>query len=265
MAVVAAVLTFVVLATGARGPAVVIGPALVAGAAVATAVWAVWRLRADRGEYEARLTRWAAAEAVLAERLWIARDLHDIVSHGLGLITVRAAATRHLPKSPEIEAALTDIEETGRQATAELRRMLVVLRSADAAGPRAPVEGLAELDGIVRAAELAGLRVRLSRDDLGEVSQGVQTAVCKTVREALGNTARHAGPTDVRVNLRRDGADVIVAVEDDGPADGWRATPGAGHGVTGLRERVVSLGGALQAAPAGPGFRLTARLPDRER
>lgn len=255
-------LTFVLLTTGARGLTAILGPALVAAAALATAVWAVWRLRADRAEHEAKLTQWAAAEAVLAERLWIARDLHDIVSHGLGLITVRAAATRHLPKSPEVEAALGDIEETGRRATAELRRMLGVLRSSDVAGPRAPVEGLRELDGIIAAAQLAGVRVRLERQELGEVSQGVQTALCKTVREALGNVARHAGPADARISLHRIGNDVIVSIVDDGPSAGWMPAPGAGHGLIGLRERITSLGGDLRTEPAGNGFAVTARLPD---
>jgi signal transduction histidine kinase len=200
---------------------------------------------------------------VLAERLRIARDLHDIVSHGLGLITVRAASTRHLPKPAEVAAALTDIEDAGRHATAELRRMLAVLREPSAAGRRAPVDSLEDLPGIVRGASVAGLRARLTAEPLGPVSQGVQVAVCKTVREALSNAARHAGPTEVRVGLHRDGADVVVTVADTGPsADGWQASPGAGHGLAGLRERVGSLGGTLSAEHVGGGFRVTARIPD---
>ncbi|MBT8227162.1 MAG: two-component sensor histidine kinase [Dactylosporangium sp.] len=257
-----AVLAVVLCAVGAQGPLAVVLPVLIAGVAAGVAIWAVWRLRADRADYETRLTAWAATEAVLAERMWIARDLHDIVSHGLGLITVRAAATRHLPKSPEIEAALGDIEETGRRATAELRRMLSVLRTGDTGSPLAPVEGLAELPEIVRGAEAAGLRTRLIVDELGEVSRGVQVAVCKTIREALSNAARHAGPVDVRVHVHRDGPVVVVTVSDGGPGTGWRATPGAGHGLTGLRERVTSLGGTLRAEPVATGFQVTARIPD---
>jgi signal transduction histidine kinase len=261
--VVISVLAMVMFTAGARGPLAIVLPSLLVSGAVAAAVWAVRRSRADRGAYESRLSAWAASEAVLAERLRIARDLHDIVSHGLGLITVRAAATRHLPKPAEVEAALTDIEEASRHATAELRRMLVVLREPSAAGHRAPVDNLDELPGIVHGASLAGLQTRLTVEPLGPVSQSVQVAVCKTVREALSNAARHAGPTDVRVQVHRDGTHVVVTVADTGPSvDGWRASPGAGHGLAGLRERVGSLGGMLSAEHVGAGFRITARIPD---
>ncbi|MEU8183502.1 histidine kinase [Micromonospora sp. NPDC049044] len=262
-AVVVSVLVMSLCTVGTQGPLALILPPLIVGGAVATAVWAVRRSRADRIAYESRLTAWAAAEAVLAERLRIARDLHDIVSHGLGLITVRAAATRHLPKSTEVQAALTDIEDASRHATAELRRMLTVLREPAADGRRAPVDNLDDLPGIVHGASLAGIRARLTVEPLGAVSQGVQVAVCQTVREALSNAARHAGPTDVRVLVYRDGSHVVVTVADTGPsADGWRASPGAGHGLAGLRERVGSLGGTLSAERVDAGFRLTARIRD---
>ncbi|MFE0531215.1 sensor histidine kinase [Micromonospora parva] len=257
------VLVMAMCTVGARGPLAVVLPSLMVGGAVATAVWAVRRSRTDRAAYESRLTAWAASEAVLAERLRIARDLHDIVSHGLGLITVRAAATRHLPKPAEVEAALTDIEDASRHATAELRRMLTVLREPSAASRRAPVDNLDDLPGIVHGASLAGLRTRLTVEPLGSVSQGAQVAVCKTVREALSNAARYAGPTDVRVRVSRDGTYVVATVADAGPhGDGWLATPGAGHGLAGLRERIGSLGGTLSAEHVGQGFRVTARIRD---
>jgi signal transduction histidine kinase len=261
--VVISMLAMVMFTAGARGLLAVVLPSLLVGGAVAAAVWAVRRSRAERAAYESRLTAWAASEAVLAERLRIAHDLHDIVSHGLGLITVRAAATRHLPKPAEVSAALSDIEETSRDATAELRRMLAVLREPSAAGSRTPLDSLDDLPDIVRGASLAGLRTRLAIEPLGPVSQGVQVAVCRTVREALSNAARHAGPTDVRVGVHRDGGSVVVTVADTGPSvDGWRPAPGAGHGLAGLRERVSSLGGTLSAEHVEAGFRLTARIPD---
>ncbi len=262
LAAVATVLVLGLCTVGVSGPLARVIPALIGGAAVATVVWAVRRWRADRADYERRLTEWAATEAVLAERLHIAHDLHDVVSHGLGLITVRAAATQHLPATEEVREALTDIEETSRTATAELRRMLIVLREPDQAGPRAPLESLADLPGIVRSAEAAGLRPRLTAEPLGGVTAGVQVAVCRTVREALSNVARHAGPTGVEVQVHRDGSFVQVVVSDEGPAHGWHAAPGAGHGLAGLRERIGSLGGTLTTAPAGGGFRLAARIPD---
>ncbi|MFF0151764.1 sensor histidine kinase [Micromonospora sp. NPDC005203] len=263
VAVVVSVLVMAMCTVGTQGPLAVVLPSLIVGGAVAAAIWAVRRSRADRTAYESRLTAWAASEAVLAERLRIARDLHDIVSHGLGLITVRAAATRHLPKPTEVQVALTDIEDASRHATAELRRMLTVLREPSAASLRAPVDNLDDLPGIVRGASLAGVRARLTVEPLGPVSQGVQVAVCKTVREALSNAARHAGPTDARVRVYRDGPHVVVTVADTGPSlDGWRASPGAGHGLAGLRERVASLGGTLSAQRVDAGFRLTARIRD---
>ncbi|MEV4121694.1 histidine kinase [Micromonospora sp. NPDC049645] len=261
--VVISVLVMAMCTVGAQGPFSVVLPPLIVGGAVTAAVWAVRRSRADRAVYESRLTAWAASEAVLAERLRIARDLHDIVSHGLGLITVRAAATRHLPKPAEVEMALTDIEDASRHATTELRRMLTVLREPSAASRRAPVDNLDDLPGIAHAASLAGLRTRLTIEPLGPVSQGVQVAVCKTVREALSNTARYAGPTDVRVRVYRDNAYVVVTAVDTGPSvDGWRASPGAGHGLAGLRERIDLLGGTLSAERVDTGFRLTARIRD---
>ena len=296
------------LMTGAEGVMAIVLPSLIAATAVGVAVWAVWRTRTDRAAYEARLTAWAASEAVLAERIAIARDLHDIVSHGLGLITVRAAAARLAGDDPaEAQEALADIETAGRSATAELRRMLTVLRTADGpgngtgprgraeggagngpwggadgsfwdsmgmgagnggvgdlwsgAGPRFPMDTFDFLPDIVRGAP--GLRVELVLEPMEEVSPGVQVAVCKTVREALHNAARHAGPTDVHVEVRREGDAVVTSIADGGPDGAWPSAPGAGHGLMGLRERVTGLGGTLDAAPEHPGFRVTARIPDR--
>jgi two-component system sensor histidine kinase DesK len=313
-----AALMVVLVAAGSPHQAGLLVPSLIALAAVGTAVWAVRRSRADRAAYEARLTDWAATEAVLAERLRIARDLHDIVSHGLGLITVRAAAARlatapaaGIPacqdeqtptRSPgqhaettaepppettakqakttarqaetraappgaatalaEAREALAEIETASRAATAELRRMLTVLRTTDESGPRLPVDGLDRLPALVREAAATGLRISLADGPVGEVSQGVQVAICKVVREALHNVARHVGPSDVRIRIYRDGATVVATVKDAGPDGPWPAAPGAGHGLTGLRERVTGLGGIFEAVPVESGFLVTARIPD---
>jgi two-component system sensor histidine kinase DesK len=267
--VVFVVLLAVLLAAGADGPLAVALPSAVAVTAVAFAAWAARRAHLNRVDYEARLTRWAAAEAVLAERLRIARDLHDIVSHGLGLITVCAAGAQHVARSgdesdvAELRVALANIETASRQATAELRRMLSVLRTFDEpAAPRLPLEGLDELPAIVRSADVAGLRIRLTLEDVGVVSRGVQIAVCKTVREALNNAARHVGPTDVRVHVYRDQDAVVTTIADGGPHGPWRSVPGAGHGLAGLHERISALGGVLRAEPVGTGFYVVARIPD---
>ncbi|PZF80710.1 sensor histidine kinase [Jiangella anatolica] len=238
-------------------------PLVIVGLAVLVAGWAVLRTRRERRAHEDRLAAWAGERAAQAERLRIAGDLHDLVSHGLGLITVRAAVAARLAGPAEQATALADIETVSRETTTELRRMLTVLRSPDAA-PLRPAESLADLPGIVAAARGAGLDASLELPALDDVSPGVQLTACAVVREALSNTARHAGPARVRVAVERDGAAVVVTVRDDGPADGWEPRPGAGHGLAGLRERVTALGGTLAAGPdGGAGFVVVASLPER--
>ncbi|WP_245674779.1 sensor histidine kinase [Herbidospora cretacea] len=255
IAAVYVLLLLVLLSAGGEGPGVVVVPAVIAALTLATTAWALVRGRRQRATYEAQLTAWAGERAAQAERLRIARDLHDIVSHGLGLITVRATTARYVRDDPE--AALEDIERIGRQTTTELRRMLRVLRDNEAAAPLRPAESLDDLPGIVAEAERAGLTVTLDVAD-HTAGPGAQLAVCAVVREALNNTARHAGPTTAAVEVRRDDDWITVTVRDDGPVDGWVAHRGAGHGLEGLRERVT----ALTAGPDGDGFRVTARIPE---
>lgn len=259
-------LVAVLMTAGVQDPATRMLPLVVVALAVLVSVWAVWRTRRERHAHEDRLAAWAGERAAQAERLRIAGDLHDLVSHGLGLITVRAAVAARLsgPDGPAEQArALADIEAAGRETTTELRRMLAVLRTPEAAADLRPAESLADLPGIVAVARGAGLETTLDAGpELGGVSPGVQLTACAVVREALSNAARHAGPTRVRVGVRRDGGTVVVTAVDDGPADGWEPRPGAGHGLAGLRERVAAVGGALDARAAGAGFAVTARLPD---
>ncbi|OZV74587.1 histidine kinase [Micromonospora echinospora] len=236
-----------------------------ASCAVSVLAWALLRTRRQRRIYEDELTAWAAERAAHAERLRIARDLHDLASHGLGLITVRAAAARTLTGpagDAERVAALTDIERAGRQATTELRRLLTVLRTPGDDAPLRPAETLDDLPHILHSARASGVTVTLDIGDTGEVSAGVQLTVCAIVREALANTARHAGPASAHIAVYRDSDAIIATVADDGPTPGWVPHPGAGAGLAGLRERVGALGGSLHAERAGHGYRVTARLPE---
>ncbi|MEH1124994.1 sensor histidine kinase [Micromonospora sp. CPCC 206061] len=234
----------------------------------AVSVWAIVRLRVERAEHDAAMARRDAADAVLAERLRLARDLHDIVSHGLGMITVRAAAAAHLhtrkPDEQALLAAIEDVEAISRKATVELRRMLDALREVDDRPARHPTETLASLPEIIDGARRAGLRVELHQEELGPVSPGAQVAICRIVREGLANSARYAGATTVDVCLARTRAAVSVTIKDDGPNSGWAARSGAGHGLIGLRERVSSLGGTLMAGPRAKhdGFCLEAVIPE---
>ncbi len=254
--------------TGLLLAAIVSGLILV----IAALVWAISRNRQLRRDFEERLASWAAERAVAQERLRIARDLHDLSSHGLGIITVRAAATGYLDgpgADAERQRAMVDIERVGRSTTTELRRMLTLLRSpSDDPAPLHPADTLAALPGIIRDAERGGLIIQSTienvgdeHDEYGGLAQGVQLAVCAIVREALTNVLRHAGPTTVRLTIARTDHAVDVMVDDDGKHPGWQAEPGAGHGLTGLRERVKAHGGTLATSPTRQGFRLHATIP----
>lgn len=259
-------LVIVMLSIGVNNSAA--GTVVFACAAIAAALvigWTQLRLRTHRKRYEEELATWAAERATQAERLRIAADLHDLVSHGLGLITVRAAAALSVTGAGaprEQTSALADIEHASRETTTELRRMLTVLRDPGGA-PLRPADTLADLPAIVQLGMTAGLTTSLDVHDLGDVSPGVQLTVCAVVRGSLNNTLRHAGPTSAQIEVHRDGQWITVRVQDAGPQGPWRPHPGAGHGLAGLRERVSALGGTLTAEPTEPGFQVLARIPDR--
>lgn len=244
--------------------------AVVAGLVVS----ALWLRRRDRRSYERALAREVAARAVAEDRLVIARELHDVVSGSLGAITVRSAVAQRLETGPEgLRRALHDVEETSREATDGLRRMLSVLReeSAGAGGDGGVVEADLEhaLARAVRRARRAGVTVEVEvEDEAGDGSCDIRRVrgarpsgagvAARVVEEALTNIVRHAGPTRARVVVRREGARLRVAVVDDGPVPGWEPRLGAGQGLRGLRERVEALGGTLTA---GAGFSVEAVLP----
>ncbi|MET7281652.1 histidine kinase [Kribbella sp. NPDC005582] len=259
-----------VLATVGTSPplAAIVVTVVIALCAAGIVVWALLRTRRQRRRFEDELTAWAAERATHAERLRIARDLHDLASHGLGLVTVRAASARTLTGpagDAERIAALADIEHAGRQATTELRRMLAVLRRPGDDTSLRPAESLADLPRIVELARTSGVRAELIVGEVDEVSGGVQLTVCAVVREALANTARHAGPTRAAVVVRREAEAIVVSVADEGAGAGWVPHPGGGAGLAGLRERVGALGGTLRAGTRGgrPGYEVVAWLPDR--
>ncbi|MEV4460172.1 histidine kinase [Microbispora sp. NPDC049633] len=256
-------LLLALLTVSRGGLAAVVLPVVIAALALAVTVRAASSARRQRIAYEARLTAWAGERAAQAERLRIARELHDIVSHGLGLITVRASAACYPGAADDPSAALSDIERIGRQTTTELRRMLNVLRDSTAvAAPLRPADSLRDLPAIIEDARRAGPAVTLRLGEIDDISPGAQLAVCSVVREALTNTARHAGPTSATVSVRRDGDWIVTSVLDEGPVDGWTPHAGAGHGIEGLRERVTAIGGTFEARHAGNGFRVTARIPE---
>jgi signal transduction histidine kinase len=241
--------------------------------AVLAAAWAAGAARGVQLRYEARAARQAIRRAVADERLSIARELHDVITHSMSLITVKASVANYLIESrpEEVRATLTLIETTGRGALTEMRRMLGVLRAdsdteqaapGDAGNERAPAPGLAELEALAEHAAEAGVHVDLDVSADRDVPEGVALAVYRIVQEALTNVVKHAAPTRCRVRVGRTGRDVLIDVTDDGPGRSSRPAGTGGHGIVGMRERAALFGGELEAAP-GPhgGFRVTARLP----
>ncbi|MER7331943.1 MULTISPECIES: sensor histidine kinase [unclassified Micromonospora] len=231
-------------------------------AAVVTA-WTVGdSVRARRRHAEA-LRSHAAAEAVTAERLRIARELHDMVAHSIGVIAIQAGVgARVIETQPaQARAALATIEQTSRETLAGLRRTLGALRRPQSeTAPLDPTPGLDDLDRLVTAAADAGVRVELRRGgERRPVPADLDLAAFRIVQEALTNVVRHAGTDRCRVTVTHGPGEVTVEIVDDGR--GGRV-PGEGHGIVGMRERVALLGGRFRAGPRPEGgFRVAARLP----
>jgi signal transduction histidine kinase len=243
-----------------------------AGLVVLLGVAELLRLRQQRAAAIAASRQEQALRQASEERLRIARDLHDVVAHNISVINVQANTALHLiDRQPELAAAaLTAIHEVSKQALAELRSVLGVLREPSGGAPLAPSPGLARLADLAGSAQAAGLTVRV--EQAGErrpLPAEVDLAAYRIVQEALTNSARHsAGSTaTVYVGYRED--DIVVQVDDDGTADGSVTRAGrpskggsGGNGIAGMTERAHALGGSLHAGPRpGGGFRVRALLP----
>lgn len=218
------------------------------------------RLRATRLEAERDL---AARDAVAEERARIARELHDVVAHSVSVMTVQAGGVRRLLTEDQARerAALVAIEETGRRALTEMRRMVTVMRDNGTEGSLEPQPGIATLDRLAGEVREAGLPVELTIGGVdAQLPAGVDLSVYRIVQEALTNVMKHAGPAHASVTVTR-GTDVVeLVVEDDGSRSASVST--GGHGLIGMRERVAVYGGDFEAGPRpGGGFRLRARLP----
>ena len=203
-----------------------------------------------------------------AERLRVAREVHDVVGHGLAAIHMQAEIALHLlAKKPEqAEAALTAISRTSKEALDELRVTLTVVRRDEAAEERAPTPGLAQLPQL--RDRLAGAGVPVIVEVTGEARSlpvAVDLAAYRVVQEALTNVLRHAGPATASVRLRYAPTEVTVEVTDTGRGPATGPGPAGGYGLAGMRERVTALGGSFTAGPGpGGGFRVYATLPVEE-
>jgi signal transduction histidine kinase len=219
------------------------------------------RLRAEALDRERDQRARAAASE---ERQRIARELHDVVAHGVVLMVLQAQGARRILDHDKDRAreALEAIEETGQTALAEIRRSLGILRDDHARAELAPQRSLDDLGALIDEMREAGLMVDLRIEgDRREMRDGIDRSAYRIVQEALTNTIKHAGlvPTHVTVTYEPDGLVLEVADEGGGEAadDG-----GAGQGLAGMRERVRLHGGELEARPVpGRGFLVRARIP----
>jgi signal transduction histidine kinase len=210
-----------------------------------------------------------ADRALQAERARIARDMHDVVGHAVALMVVQAEAGPLLVRTkPErAEAAFEAISAAGRDAMAQLRGLLGTLhrdRDGGRDGGREPLPTLADLDDLVHRVRKAGLQVRLEQTGTATpLSPGAETAAYRVVQEALTNTLKHARASRAEVRLRWAPTALEITVADNGRGVADGAADGGGHGLTGLRERLAPVGGALSwtSPPDTGGFALTAVIP----
>ena len=204
-------------------------------------------------------------QAVTDERARIARELHDVIVHNISVAVVQAvAATGILGTQPErAREPLRRIEQSGREALTELRRLLGILREGDDQGPLVPQPGLADLDTLLDGVRGAGLMVELQVEGPERtLPRGVDLSAYRIVQEALTNALRHAGPATAHVSVRYGSESLELEVVDDGHGGGAGNGVGRGHGLVGMRERVALYGGDLEAGPQdGVGFLVRARLP----
>jgi signal transduction histidine kinase len=243
-------------------PLVYFGAAGALGALVRQRASRLTAVEGRAAALESELQR-EAEVAASEERTRIARELHDVVAHGLSLMVVQAeAAEELLTRSPEQAVEpLHRVQDTGRQALAEMRRLLGVLRSPEQGPPAtAPQPSLRRLPDLVREAADVGLSVDVAVDgERTDLPLGLELAAFRIVQEALTNTRRHARATRACVRLGYAPDALRIEVTDDGRGPTGNRD---GHGLIGMRERAALYGGTLTAGPAdGGGFRVTAVLP----
>jgi signal transduction histidine kinase len=236
-----------------------------AGVMVVTVrIWQLHVREVEQRAEEAERTRDEAGQRrAMEERLRIARELHDSLTHSISVIQVQSGVAVHLARKrgEDVPPALLAIQEAGADAVRELRATLGVLRSEDGDG-----SGLGQLDSLVARARAAGLPVTVSvTGERRPLPPEVDQAAYRIVQEALTNVSRHAGQACASVHLHYTPEAFSVQVDDDGQGTGAGARPsGPGLGLAGMRERVSALGGRLQTGPQdGGGFQVRAELPVR--
>jgi signal transduction histidine kinase len=218
--------------------------------------------RAQMAERERDLV---AREAVVEERARIARELHDVIAHHVSMIVVQAGAERRVlsDANASTREVLETVEQSGRSALTEMRRLLGMLRGG-ASEPLTPQPGLGDVPTLVGQLRDAGLTVELSIDgERRELPVGIELSAYRIVQEALTNALKHAGDARATVHVRYAPDSLELEIADDGTGGTTRAS-GGGHGLVGMRERVALYGGRFDASrnPSG-GFAVRVVLPIR--
>ena len=242
---------------------------IILGSVVCLIAYALQRRAKRAAELEERASRLErelkerAHAEVLAERTRIARDLHDLVAHSVSLMTVQAGAARLLLPSDPARAreSLRSVEETGREALADLRRLFGIVRGEEGDAALAPQPGLARLDALLEQSRKAGLPVEVAIEGKRRMlPPGVDLTAYRIVQESLTNALKHAGPACAQVTIRYGREVLDLEITDDGRRT--RNGEGTGHGLVGMRERVALYGGEFEAGPRRrDGYAVRARLP----
>ncbi|HVH62915.1 MAG TPA: histidine kinase [Candidatus Dormibacteraeota bacterium] len=246
-------------------PFLMIGAAFLAGRAISQRQRQLMleRDRADQIQRDHEREVLAAAEA---ERRHIARELHDVIAHSVGVMVVQAGAARHVmdDKPEAARESLAAVEQSGHEAMAELRRLLGVLNEDGEAAPLSPEPRLDRLDALITRIKDAGLPLELSVEgNPRPLSPGLEVAAYRILQEALTNALKYAGGAPTRAVLRYSESAIDVEVADEGKVSAPSA--GRGRGLAGMRERVALFGGTIDAGPRpSGGYSVRAHLPTGE-
>ncbi|MFD4947288.1 sensor histidine kinase [Streptomyces sp. NPDC058239] len=237
--------------------------------AFALLVVAVVQIRRD-AEREVTVQRTVTAverdrRTLLEERTTIARELHDVVAHHMSVVAIQAEAAPYRVENPppELEQAFVTIRENAVAALTELRRVLGVVRAEDYQAPDAPQPTLAQLDGLLANVREAGLETEKAvTGAVRELPQGVELSAYRIIQEALSNTLRHAPGATAKVEIGYVLGGLGLRVVNGPPTGPVKPSPGAGHGITGMRERVAMLNGDMTAeATQEGGYEIAAFIP----
>ncbi len=242
----------------------IVGLPFLAGRLIRTRLGRVHRER-DHAELVEAQQQTEERRAAERERAELGRELHDAIAHGLSVMVIQAGAARLVMDTDpaRAEAALVSVEQAGRRALSEMRRLVGELQPDGMPHSLAPQPGLAQIDQLLSQARSAGVSTDLKVEGLPlPLPAGLDLCAYRIVQEALTNTIKHAAPAHANVSVCWKPAELELTIADDGSGAGSATLPDGGHGLAGMRERVALYGGSLlaKAAPAG-GFTVCARLP----